>query len=107
MVRAITFVDFCRRDMVLAGVLRDWLKTPPSDNVTSCFWARTGCTQTHKPRNKKMLEDKRAAVVRQNCLIVVLIEQVGRRTRDRRPQPDRTRGETVRSQESYRIVQES
>ena len=54
-----------------------------------------------------MLEQKRAALLRQNCLIVVLIEQVGRRTRDRRSQLDRKRDETLRSQESYRIVQDS
>jgi hypothetical protein len=51
-----------------------------------------------------MLEQKRAALVRQNRLIVVLVEQVGRRTCDWRPQLDRTRDETIRSQESYRIV---
>jgi hypothetical protein len=39
--------------------------------------------ERHRPRNKKTLEQKRAALVRQNCLIAVLIEQVGRRTRDR------------------------
>jgi len=54
-----------------------------------------------------MLEQKRAALVRQNRLIVVLVEQVGRRTCDRRPQLDRTRDETVRSQESYRIVRKA
>ena len=32
-----------------------------------------------------MLEQKHAALVRRNYLIVVLIEQVGRRTRDRDP----------------------
>ena len=115
LVRMKKAVPIVRFQIDVAGNLRRarWLKTarlvrtPPSDSVTSCFWARTGCAPRHRPRNnKKTLEQKRAAVVMQNCLMVVLIEQVGRRTLIGGPNCRKT-DETVRSPESYRIAQES
>jgi hypothetical protein len=45
-----------------------------------------------------MMEQKRIALIKQNRVIVCLVEQVGKQSRDRRAQLDRKTDKTVRSQ---------